>query len=95
MVPDILSDMTNELSEIARDAIAELWVLFCDLDRGIISFDKKIEAVFRGSATCQRIILSISKQGSHYMSARLREPRGSYPHTPSPGRQAPQPAVTS
>ncbi|QKV20046.1 IS110 family transposase [Oricola thermophila] len=55
MVPDILSDMNNELSEMARDAIAELWDLFCNLDRRIISFDKKIEAVFRASPTCQRI----------------------------------------
>ena len=55
MIPEILNDMTNELTELARDAIAELWDLLCDLDRRITSFDKKIAAVFKASPTCQRI----------------------------------------
>ena len=55
MIPEILGDLTNELSEMARDAIAELWDLLCDLDRRISSFDKKIAAVFKTSAACQRI----------------------------------------
>jgi transposase len=55
MIPEILNDLTNELSEMARDAIAELWDLMCDLDRRISSFDKKIAAVFKASPTCQRI----------------------------------------
>ena len=55
MIPEILNDLTNELSKMARDAIAELWDLMCDLDRRITSFDKKIAAVFKASPTCQRI----------------------------------------
>ena len=55
MIPEILTDTTNELSDMARDAISELWDLFCDLDRRIASFDKKIAAVFKASPTCQRI----------------------------------------
>lgn len=54
-IPEILSDLSNELTEMARDTIAELWDLFCDLDRCITTFDKKIQAVFRASETCQRI----------------------------------------
>ncbi len=54
-VPEILSDHDNELSCIAREAIAELYDLFIDLDRRILSFDKKIERVFRQSEPCQRI----------------------------------------
>ncbi len=54
-IPEILSDLSNELTAMAREAIGELWDLFCDLDRRIASFDKKIEAVFRASSTCQRI----------------------------------------
>ena len=41
---------------MARDAIEELWDLFCDLDRRIASFDKKIAKVFKESPTCQRIV---------------------------------------
>ena len=55
MIPEILANQANELTAMARDAIGELWDLFCDLDRRIESFDKKIEAVFKDSEVCQRI----------------------------------------
>jgi transposase len=46
MIPEILADRANELTPMAREAIAELWDLLCDLDRRITIFDKKIETVF-------------------------------------------------
>jgi transposase len=55
MIPEILSDPDNELTDLAREAIGELHDLMCDLDRRIASFDKKIERVFRQSEVCQRI----------------------------------------
>jgi transposase len=55
LIPDILANLDNELTPMARDAIGELYDLFRDLDRRIASFDKKIEAVFRNSEVCQRI----------------------------------------
>jgi len=54
-IPEILADQDNELTAMARDAIAELYDLFRDLDRRISSFDKKIEQVFRNSDACLRI----------------------------------------
>ncbi|MEM9431624.1 MAG: transposase [Pseudomonadota bacterium] len=42
------------IPQLARDAIAELWDLRCDLDRRITQFDKKIAAVFKASPNCQR-----------------------------------------
>ena len=54
-IPGILADQDNELTAMARNAIAELYDLFRDLDRRIASFDKKIEQVFRNSEACQRI----------------------------------------
>jgi transposase len=54
-IPGILSDLDNELTAMAREAIAELYDLFCDLERRIASFDKKIDRVFRESEDCQRI----------------------------------------
>ncbi len=47
LIPQILSDHDNELTPLAREAIAELHDLF--LDRRIASFDKKIDRVFRES----------------------------------------------
>jgi transposase len=55
MIPEILSNTEIELSAMARDTIAELWDFFCDLDRRVQYFDKKIEAVFKGSEACQRV----------------------------------------
>lgn len=55
LIPEILSDLENELLPLAREAITELHDLFRDLDRRIAIFDKKIDAVFRSSEPCQRI----------------------------------------
>jgi transposase len=54
-IPEILSDLENELTAMARETITELYDLFRDLDRRISSFDKKIDCVFRGNEDCQRI----------------------------------------
>jgi len=55
LIPDILGNVDNELTSMAREAIAELYDLFRDLDKRIRSFDKKIEQVFQTSEPCQRI----------------------------------------
>lgn len=54
-IPEILADLGNELTPLAREAIAELHDLLRDLDRRIASFDQKIERIFRASEACQRI----------------------------------------
>jgi transposase len=54
-IPEILSDLDNELTDLAREAIGELYDLFRDLDSRITSFDRKIDRVFRDSEACQRI----------------------------------------
>src|ERR1700756_2693731 len=54
-IPEILADLKNELTAMAREALSELYDLFRDLDRRIGSFDKKIERIFRQSEPCQRI----------------------------------------
>jgi transposase len=54
-IPVLLSDMTNGLTAMARETIAELWDLMCDLDRRVSALDKKIDAVFKADPACQRI----------------------------------------
>jgi len=49
MIPEILARADSGLSAITRETLAELWDFFCDLDRRIAHFDKKIEAVFKAS----------------------------------------------
>lgn len=55
VIPEILSDLENELTDLAREAIRELHDLLMDLDLRIASFDKKIDRVFRQNEACQRI----------------------------------------
>jgi transposase len=55
LIPGILANLSNELTPMARGAIAELYDLFRDLDRRIAVFDRKIDEVFRNSEPCQRI----------------------------------------
>lgn len=55
MIPEILARLDDALSLMARETIGELWDFFCDLDRRIAHFDKKIDAVFRSSEPCQRV----------------------------------------
>src|SRR5262245_49715403 len=43
-IPEIISDLKNELTAMAREALSELYDLFRDLDRRIASFDKKNRA---------------------------------------------------
>ena len=54
-IPEILAGQDNELTAMARDAIAELYDLLRDLDRRIGLFDKKIDRIFHGSEACRRI----------------------------------------
>ena len=46
LIPEMLADLDNELTSLAREAIHELYDLFRNLDRRIAIFDKKINVVF-------------------------------------------------
>ncbi len=62
MIPGILEDVGNELTDLAREAIAELHDLFRDLDRRIASFDKKIDRVFRFTPELARMFRAVLAQ---------------------------------
>jgi len=55
LIPLVLENAENELSDLMREALCELWELMKDLDRRILGFDKRIERIFRTSPACQRI----------------------------------------
>lgn len=54
-IPEILADNTNGLSEMSREVIAELFDFLGQINQRVRSFDRRIEAVFRANAACQRI----------------------------------------
>lgn len=54
-IPEILSDHSNGLSAMSREIIAELFEFLGQIDQRVRMFDRRIEAVFRSNAACQRI----------------------------------------
>jgi len=54
-IPEILADQDNDLTDMAREIIAELYEFLAQIDLRVKAFDRRIEAVFRANAACQRI----------------------------------------
>ncbi len=54
-IPAIVADTTNALTPLAREILADLMDQLRELDKRITGFDRRIDAVFKASKTCQRI----------------------------------------
>jgi transposase len=54
-IPTILEDASNELSDLARELLAELRYELLALEDQIRSIDRRIDIVFRRSERCQRL----------------------------------------
>ena len=55
MIPQLLEEAENGLSDLMRETLAELYDLMRDLDVRIHGFDLRIDRMFRNSPPCQRI----------------------------------------
>lgn len=55
MIPQLLEDAENGLSDLMRETLAELYDLMRDLDVRIHGFDVRIDRIFHNSPPCQRI----------------------------------------
>lgn len=53
--PAIVADMSNALTPLAREMLADLMDQLRELDKHITGFDKRSDAVFKASEPCQRI----------------------------------------
>jgi transposase len=98
-IPEILSDLGNGLTALAREALRELHDLVRDLDRRIALFDKRIDRVFRESEACRRIakikgvgpktataVIAAIGDGSEFTNGRHLAARvGLVPRQPSSG----------
>ncbi|VVE47487.1 IS110 family transposase [Pandoraea soli] len=54
-IPTIVADTSNALTPLAREMLSDLIDQLRELDGRIAGFDKRIDAVFKASETCQRI----------------------------------------
>jgi transposase len=55
LIPKILATANDELTEMMRQTVASLYAFMLQIDERIKTFDRKIEAIFKASAVCQRI----------------------------------------
>ncbi len=54
-IPEVLEDAENELTELTRQLIAELYARLLELDRQVADYEHLIEQLFRESPVCQRM----------------------------------------
>ncbi len=55
LIPEILEDRSNDLTQMAREIIADLYEFMLQIDVRIKVFDRRIDQFFRSNADCQRI----------------------------------------
>jgi transposase len=55
LIPKILAASKDELTEMMREIVSSLYAFMLQIDERIKVFDRKIAAIFKASAVCQRI----------------------------------------
>jgi transposase len=55
LIPQILCEPNEELTELMREIIGSLYAFMLQIDQRIRAFDKQIDVIFKGSEPCQRI----------------------------------------
>jgi len=55
MIPQILADRDNDLTELCREMLGSLLAFLYEIDTRIHEFDKRIERVFRENEACRRV----------------------------------------
>lgn len=55
MIPEILADSDNDLTELCRESLDTLLAFLHEIDARIGHFDRRIDQVFRESEACQRV----------------------------------------
>lgn len=55
MIPELVADAGNELTDLCREILGSLLALLHELDTRIMAFDRRIDRVFRENRDCQRL----------------------------------------
>ena len=55
MIPEIVADQANELTDLCREMLGELLAVLHEIDMRVAAFDRRIAKVFRENDACQRI----------------------------------------
>lgn len=55
MIPQIVEDTSNDLTDLCREILSSLLGLMAEIDVRVREFDRRIDQVFRASEACQRV----------------------------------------
>lgn len=55
MIPEIINDGSNDLTDLCREILSSLLELMREIDKRVREFDQRIDRVFRSTEACQRI----------------------------------------
>ncbi len=55
MIPEIINDGNNDLTDLCREILSSLLELMRGIDKRVREFDHRIDRVFRSTEACQRI----------------------------------------
>ncbi|WP_442861565.1 hypothetical protein [Burkholderia sp. USMB20] len=78
-IPAVVADTSNALTPLAREMLADLMDQLRELDKRIAGFDRRIDAVFKASETCQRIaqIEGVGPRTATAIVAAVSDPKAS------------------
>jgi transposase len=55
MIPEIIEDLENELTDLCREILSSLLELMAEIDKRVQEFDRRIDQVFCANEACQRV----------------------------------------
>lgn len=55
MIPEIINDGSNDLTDLCREILSSLMDLMREIDKRVREFDQRIDQVFRSTEACQRV----------------------------------------
>jgi len=55
MIPEIVEDLENELTNLCREILSSLLELMTEIDKRVQAFDRRIDQIFRANEACQRV----------------------------------------
>ena len=55
LIPGIIADDANDLTEVCREILGDLFAFLQEIDSRIRAFDRRIDRVFRENQDCQRL----------------------------------------
>lgn len=55
MIPRIIEDRSNDLTDLCRETLSSLLELLAEIDKRVREFDRRIDRVYRESEACRRV----------------------------------------